>query len=200
MSAVPSPVGVGVRPARPCPRPGAGWATVCFRGPGRGGGLDTRTTGALWRTPGGHGPALVRVDAVAAGCRHPAACRHPSGRFPCDVHLWVDTGSPALPRLGEHADVLVSRGPLAPASARRRVSGLLARYAGCSTAVVPGPDRGGCLVGVRTRDGGVEHAVLECGGRGPVVPVHLAAAVVHAWVVSGRPLGALCAVSPLPRR
>ncbi|MER5494986.1 hypothetical protein [Streptomyces sp. NPDC002490] len=158
-----------------------------------------RTAGALWRARGGRGPALVRTDAVRTAYRYPAACRHPSGPLPCDVHLWVDTGSRYLARLGEHADVLVSGAVLPPAAARRRIGGLLAHYPGCSTAAVPGPDRR-CLVGVRSRDGGVEYGALECGGPGTTVPVRLVASLVHAWAVSGRAPGALRAVVPLPRR
>ncbi|MDO0926654.1 hypothetical protein QQY24_14980 [Streptomyces sp. TG1A-8] len=102
-----------------------------------------------------------------------------------------------MPDLREHADVLVSRVPLPPAAARRRVRDLLARHPGCLAAAVPGPARG-CVVGVRDAAGGVRCAWLERSGARAPAPPRVVVAVVHAWVAAGGAPTALRSVTPVP--
>lgn len=187
--------------------PDGAWATVCFRGARSGGVLPGAGPDGpslvVWRSATAHGPALVRSDRLLPSAeRHvdpyPSPCRHAPGLLPCDVHLWVDADSPERAELMNHADVLVSRVPLPPGSARRRAHELLAGHPGCLAAAVPGTDTT-CVVGVRGRAGAVSCVRLDRGGPGPRrIPPHVVASVVHAWVVSGGPLRTLRSVALMP--
>nr|WSY53156.1 hypothetical protein OG999_25535 [Streptomyces sp. NBC_00886] len=189
------------------PEPDAVWATVCFR-VGRTGGVlpgegpDERSSLVVWRSHAGHGPALVRSDPLPLSTRrlaypYPSSCSHASGPLPCDVHLRVDAGSPARTGLLEHADVLVSRVPLPPRSACRRVHRLLADHPGCLAAAVP-DTAAGCVVGIRDRTGAVSFVRPERGGADAPTSPHVIVSVVHAWVVSGGSARALRCVVPMP--
>lgn len=198
------------------PGPDVAWTTVCFRG-ARGGGVlpgddPDGPSLVVWRSTMAHGPALVRSDRLLPSAeRHvdpyPSPCRHAPGPLPCDVHLWVDAGSgeagsvdagsPERAELMNHADVLVTRVLSPPGSACRRVHELLAGHPGCLAAAVPGTDTT-CVVGVRGRTGAVSSVRLNRGGSGTRIPPHTVASVVHAWVVSGRPLRALRSVALMP--
>jgi len=188
------------------PEPDAGWATVCFRAAPSGAVSrgDDRVSCVGWRSDTADGSALVRSDPLPSpperhgdrhGDRHPypypAPCPHADGPLGCDVHLWVDANSPGRTGLVEQADVLVSRVPLPFASAHRRVRGLLAGHPGCRAAAVP-DTASTCVVGVRERTGAVSVVSFaglargrERGGCDDLLPAHLVASVVHAWVVSG---------------
>ena len=198
---------VSDRPANP--EPDAGWVTVCFRAVrkgrvSRGDGFDDRSSFVVWRSDTAHGPALVRSDPLpsSAGDRaypYPSACPHALGPLPCDVHLWVDADGPERTELMEHADVLVSRVPLPPVSAHRRVRELLAGHPGCLAAAVPDTALV-CVVGVRDRRDAVSFVWPDrCGSDAPVPP-QTVVSVVHAWVVSGGSPRALRSILPMPSR
>ncbi|MEV0639467.1 hypothetical protein AB0I77_31950 [Streptomyces sp. NPDC050619] len=99
----------------------------------------------------------------------------------------------------EHADVLVSRLPLPPESAHRRVHELLAGHPGCLAAAVPDTATT-CVVGVRDRTGAVSFVRPDRGGSGAALSPHAVGSVVHAWAVSGGSPRALRSVAPMPRR
>jgi len=197
------------------PKPDAAWVTVCFRTARtgrrvlRGDGLDERSSLVVWRSDTAQGPALVRFDPLSSTTKggghpysHPSSspspCPHPPGPLPCDVHLWVDADSPERAELVEHADVLVSRVPLRPGSAHRRVRDLLARHRGCLAAAVPDTATG-CVVGVRDRTGAVSVVRLHRGGADAPIPLRTVVSVVHAWAVSGESPRALRSVAAMPR-
>ncbi|GAA3774157.1 hypothetical protein GCM10023083_08920 [Streptomyces phyllanthi] len=194
------------------PQPDAAWATVCFRAARtgavpRGDGLGDRSTLVVWHSDTAHGPALVRSDPLplSAVGQHaypypgPSPCPHAPGPLPCDVHLWVDADSPERTELMEHADVLVSRVPLPPVSAHRRVRELLAGHPGCLAAAVPDTAMI-CVIGIRDRTGAVSFVRPERCGPGALVPPHAVVSVVHTWAVSGRSARALRSVAPAPQR
>lgn len=193
------------RPAHP--EPDAAWATVCFCAGShgavlRGDGLDARVSFVVWRTDAAHGSALVRSDPMPLSAErqaypYPPPCPRAGGPLPCDVHLWVDADSPERTALMEHADVLVSRVPLA--SAHRRVRGLLAGHPGCLVAAVLDTATM-CVVGVRDRTGAVSFVRPERGGSAAPLSPHVVVSVVHAWAVSGGSPRALRSVVPMPRR
>ncbi|MFG2458097.1 hypothetical protein ACGFWE_13645 [Streptomyces sp. NPDC048523] len=187
----------------------AAWATVCFpaarSGPSalRAGGSHERSSLAVWRSDSAHGPVLVRSDPLPSptggrGQPYPAPCPHPpGGPLPCDVHLWVDADSPERAALAAHADVLVSRAPLPPDAARRRVLDLLTAHPGCLAAAVPDTSTA-CVVGVRDASGAVSFVRPSRGGRSDApLPPHTVASVVHAWTVAGRPPEALRRLAPV---
>ncbi|MGW0756920.1 hypothetical protein ACWD1Y_10590 [Streptomyces sp. NPDC002814] len=189
--------------------PDAAWATVCFRvarsgGAIRGDGSQDRATAVVWRSGPAHGPALVRCDRLPpfAGQHaypYPSLCRHAPGPLPCDVHLWVDADSPERTELVEHADALVSRVPLPPERAHRRVREMLADHPGCLAAAVP-DTTAMCVVGMRGRTGAVSFVRPDRGGSDTPLPPHEVVSVVHAWVVSGGSPQALRSIAPMPRR
>ncbi|WP_437086258.1 hypothetical protein [Streptomyces sp. enrichment culture] len=195
-------VGAGLtavrRPAGP-DEPDAAWATVCFSPPAPArddGTRAARSASAVWRTAAAHGPVLVRLYApfpVAAhrGYGPPPPCRHAPGRLPCDVHLWADADRSRRsgPGLADCADVLVSPAPLPLPAARGRVRELLARHPGCLAAASASGT--GCVVGVRTGAGGPRYVRLACDGTWGHAAPRVAASVVHAWTVAGRPPAAL---------
>jgi hypothetical protein len=115
------------------------------------------------------------------------------------VHLWADPDTPGPSSLAEHADVLVSRAPLPPAAARRRVRDLLGGHPGCLAAGVPGSTEG-CFVAVRDATGGMWCARLDHGPTGASVALQVVVSVVHAWTATGGSPGELRAVAPLPGR
>ncbi|MDH6584760.1 hypothetical protein M2161_003866 [Streptomyces sp. SAI-133] len=120
--------------------------------------------------------------------------------MPCDVHLWVDADSPRRPALLAQADVLVSRVPLAPGAARRRVLELLAAHPGCLAVAVPDTATT-CAVAVR--HGGAGHGSFLRPSRGSTpgasLPPRTVVSVMHAWMVAGRSPGALRGLTPMPR-
>lgn len=191
------------------PEPYAAWATVCFCGAQtdeapRGDGLDGRSSFVVWRSDAAHGSALVRSDPLLSSAgqqpySYPSSCSHAPGMLLCDVLLWADADSPERTELMEHADALVSRVPLPPESAHRRVYDLLADHPGCLAAAVPGTATM-CLVGVRDRRGAVAFVRPEQDGFDVPLPPHAVVSVVHAWAVTGGSPRALCSVSPMPRR
>ncbi|MEW2117378.1 hypothetical protein AB0945_19745 [Streptomyces sp. NPDC005474] len=110
----------------------------------------------------------------------------------------MDADSPERTEFMEYADVLVSRVPLRPVSAHRRVRDLLASHRGCLAAAVPDTATT-CVVGVRDRTGAVSVVRPHRGGADAPIPLHTVVSVVHAWVVSGESPRALRSVAPLPR-
>ncbi|MFF6990985.1 hypothetical protein [Streptomyces sp. NPDC010273] len=155
-----------------------------------------------WRADVAHGSALVRCEPLlwsAERHAYPSPCSHAPCPLPCDVHLWVDADSPERAALMAHADVLVSRMPLPPASARRRVCELLAGHPGCLAAAVLDTFMR-CVVGVRDRTGAVSFARLERGRARDPIPPHVVGSLVHAWAVSRGSPRALRSVEPMPRR
>ncbi|MFI0511808.1 hypothetical protein ACH3Y9_24955 [Streptomyces sp. WSLK1-5] len=195
--------------ARP-PVPDAAWSTVCFQPahPGgrlHGGGPHDRWSLAVWRSDTADGQVLVRSDPLSRSARgpghpcHPSCPHPPGGPLPCDVHLWVDADSPRRPALLAQADVLVSRVPLPPGAARRRVLELLAAHPGCLAAAVPDTATT-CAVAVRHGAAGPVSFVRPSRGRPPGAPLppRTIVSVVHAWTVAGRSPGALRRLTPMP--
>lgn len=181
--------------------PTTAWTTVCFRSAGAGGdGVDGRWSLVVRCSGTGREPVLVRSGPVSS-----SPCTHPPGPLPCDLHLRVDADSPERTGLMAYADVLVSRVPLPPGPAGRRVRELLADHPGCLAAAVPDTATR-CVVGVRTGTGGV--SLVRPLRYGPpslvprlvprLVPPHVVASLVHAWVVAGRAPGELCSLAPAP--
>ncbi|MEE1938946.1 hypothetical protein V1L54_05875 [Streptomyces sp. TRM 70361] len=135
-------------------------------------------------TPAGAWTAEVRT----APAPHRSAVAAPFA----DVHVCADPDRRGAERWYECADVLSARRPLPARRAECRAADLLARHPGCLVAAVPRTD-GGCAAGVRGRG---LLAVLP-----PAGTVSLSArqrcaiaSFLHAWLVAGRPVDALCAV------
>ncbi|WP_151476871.1 hypothetical protein [Streptomyces albicerus] len=99
----------------------------------------------------------------------------------------------------KHADALVSRVPLPPERAHRRVREMLADHSGCLAAAVPDTTTM-CVVGIRGRVGAVSFVRLDRGGADAPLSPHAVVSVVHAWVVSGGSPRALRSIAPMPRR
>ncbi|WP_454344066.1 hypothetical protein [Streptomyces canus] len=111
----------------------------------------------------------------------------------------MDADSPRRPALLAQADVLVSRAPLAPGAARRRVLELLAAQPGCLAAAVPDTATT-CAVAVRHGGAGRVSFLRPSryGPSGSPLPPRTVVSVVHAWTVAGRSPGALRHLTSMP--